>query len=84
MTPVQTSLTVECKVHFTQVRHGRKQMAVGGPLPAPATVRLGACPVSPAHGAGHPVRGLVQRRGPRLRRPGAAGPCDPGPRHRRS
>jgi len=29
MTPVQTSLTVACKVHFTQARHGRKQMAVG-------------------------------------------------------
>jgi len=43
MTPVQTSLTVECKVHFTHARHGRKQM-VGGVAPVAATVPLGRVP----------------------------------------
>ena len=43
MTPVQTSLTVECKVHFTHAGHGRKQM-VGGVAPVAATVPLGRVP----------------------------------------
>jgi len=38
-----TSLTVECKVHFTQARHGRKQMAVGD-APVVASVPLGRVP----------------------------------------
>jgi len=38
-----TSLTVECKVHFTQARHGRKQMAVGD-APVAAPVPLGRVP----------------------------------------
>jgi hypothetical protein len=38
-----TSLTVECKVHFTQARHGRKQMAVGD-APVAASVPLGRVP----------------------------------------
>ena len=43
MTAVQTGLTFECKVHFRQARHGRKQMAVGG-APPPAPVPLGRVP----------------------------------------
>ena len=43
MTPVQTSLTVACKVHFTQARHGRKQMTVGD-APVAAPVPLGRVP----------------------------------------
>ena len=38
-----TSLTVECKVHFTQARHGRKQMT-SGVAPVAATVPLGRVP----------------------------------------
>ena len=37
------SLTVQCKVHFQQKRHGRKQMAVGE-APTPARVPLGRVP----------------------------------------
>lgn len=37
------SLKVECKVHFTQARHGRKEMAVGD-APASAAVPLGRIP----------------------------------------
>jgi hypothetical protein len=36
-------LTIECKVHFTQARHGRKRMAIGD-APAPAPVPLGRVP----------------------------------------
>lgn len=43
MTALQTSLTFQCKVHFTQARRGRKQMAVGE-APAPAPVPLGRVP----------------------------------------
>lgn len=43
MTPEQTSLTVECKVHFTQARHGRKRIAAGV-APVAATVPLGRVP----------------------------------------
>jgi len=43
MTTLQTSLTFQCKVHFTQARRGRKQMAVGE-APAPAPVPLGRVP----------------------------------------
>jgi hypothetical protein len=43
MTALQTSLTFKCKVHFTQARRGRKQLAVGE-APAPAPVPLGRVP----------------------------------------
>ncbi len=43
MTTLQTGLTFQCKVHFTQARRGRKQMAVGE-APAPAPVPLGRVP----------------------------------------
>ncbi len=43
MTTVQTGLTFQRKVHFTQARRGRKQMAVGE-APAPAPVPLGRVP----------------------------------------
>lgn len=43
MTALQTSLTFQCKVHFTQTRRGRKQMTVGE-APAPAPVPLGRVP----------------------------------------
>lgn len=43
MTALQTSLTFQCKVHFTQARRGRKQMAVGE-APTPAPVPLGRVP----------------------------------------
>ena len=43
MTTLQTSLTFQCKVHFTQARRGRKQMTVGE-APAPAPVPLGRVP----------------------------------------
>lgn len=43
MTAVQTKLTFQCKVHFTQARRGRKQMAVGE-APAVAPVPLGRVP----------------------------------------
>jgi hypothetical protein len=43
MTALQTSLTFQCKVHFTQARRGRKQMAIGD-APAPAAVSLGRVP----------------------------------------
>jgi len=43
MTTPQTSLTFQCKVHFTHARRGRKQMAVGE-APAPAPVPLGRVP----------------------------------------
>ena len=39
MTAARTGLTVQCKVHFNQGYHGRKQMAVGetpAPRPQPA------------------------------------------------
>jgi hypothetical protein len=36
-------LTVQCKVHFQQKRHGRKEMTVGE-TPAPAKVPLGRIP----------------------------------------
>lgn len=36
-------LTIECKVRFTQARHGRKHMTVGD-APAPAPVPLGRIP----------------------------------------
>ena len=43
MTATYPSLTVECKVHFQQKRHGWKQMAVGE-APAPVRVPLGRVP----------------------------------------
>jgi hypothetical protein len=43
MTPEQTSLTVACKVHFTQARHGRKRMTAGV-APVAATIPLGRVP----------------------------------------
>jgi hypothetical protein len=43
MTAETSSLTVQCKVHFQQMRHGRRQMAVG-PAPAPMSVPLGRVP----------------------------------------
>jgi hypothetical protein len=43
MMPVQTSLTVECSVHFQHARHGRKQMAMGV-APVVAAVPLGRMP----------------------------------------
>jgi len=43
MTTLQTSLTFQCKVHFTNARRGRKQMAVGE-APTPAPVPLGRIP----------------------------------------
>jgi hypothetical protein len=43
MTTLQTSLTFQCKVHFTKAWRGRKQMAVGE-APAPAPVPLGRVP----------------------------------------
>lgn len=43
MIMTQPSLTVECKVHFTQARHGRIRMAVGD-APVPAQVPLGRVP----------------------------------------
>lgn len=43
MTATQTSLTFQCKVHFTHARRGRKQMAVGE-SPTPAPVPLGRVP----------------------------------------
>lgn len=43
MTTPESSLTFQCKVHFTQARRGRKQMAVGE-APAPAPVPLGRVP----------------------------------------
>jgi len=33
MTTTHSSLTVRCKVHFTQARRGRKEMVVGDALP---------------------------------------------------
>ena len=43
MTALQTSMTFQCKVHFTQARRGRKQMAVGE-APTLAPVPLGRVP----------------------------------------
>jgi hypothetical protein len=43
MTALQTSLTFQCKVHFTQARRGRKQMAMGD-APVPSVVPLGRVP----------------------------------------
>jgi len=43
MTTLQTSLTFQCKVHFTNARRGRKQMAVGE-APTPTPVPLGRIP----------------------------------------
>jgi len=43
MTAIQTGLTFQCKVHFTNARRGRKQMAVGE-APAPAPAPLGRIP----------------------------------------
>jgi hypothetical protein len=43
MIMTQPSLTVECKVHFSQARHGRIRMAEGE-APAPAPVPLGRVP----------------------------------------
>ena len=43
MTTLQTSLTFQCKVHFTHARRGRKQMTVGE-APKPAPVPLGRVP----------------------------------------
>jgi hypothetical protein len=43
MTVTTRSLTVQCKVHFQQKRHGRRQMAVGV-APAPLIVPPGRVP----------------------------------------
>lgn len=43
MTATNSSLTVQCKVHFQQKRHGRKQMALGEAAVA-APVPLGRIP----------------------------------------
>ena len=43
MTTTRTSLTVTSNVHFTQARHGRKQM-VDGEIPVPTAVPLGRVP----------------------------------------